>query len=311
MPKRTNPFQKLITVIEKQLAGNGVVVTESKMLTEGEVDILIEGSVSSYAIKIAIECRDHRRKQDKCWIEQIIGKYAGQPPPVNQVVAVSNSGFTKKAVALAKQHGITVLSLKEAAAADWIGIVKGLSVRLSDVEFALKAVFVGDVRFVIGQKELEKTIIIINGNRDGNYTSIFRNYIGTHEGQEWYLKNVIQPGIASPERRLVTRLVLSLPQRTELVLGDVVVMDNVQSIEYEVHFKVAVQVHSLKAAEYGSNQVAHLTATWGGNEVVVGAVRDNERPGTIKLGVATKASKDLFVPFVDFGSDNITPLEKQ
>ena len=81
MPKRSNDFQRLITFLEKELAPIGATVQESAMLREidgddeREVDILIEYEVGNHPIRIALECRDHKRPQGKPWLEEIAGKY--------------------------------------------------------------------------------------------------------------------------------------------------------------------------------------------------------------------------------------------
>ena len=97
MPKRTNDFQSLIALIERQLAPEGAQVTESKLLKdiltgeEREVDTVIETKVSGHTITIGIECRDRDRRADVEWIDQLLGKY--QNLPVHKIIAVSRSGF--------------------------------------------------------------------------------------------------------------------------------------------------------------------------------------------------------------------------
>jgi hypothetical protein len=83
-----------------------------------EVDVLIESQVGPHPIRIALECRDHKRKQDRQWVQQMIGKYAHLP--VQKVIAVSRSGFTKKAYACAA-HSPTVelLTFRDVHQRDW------------------------------------------------------------------------------------------------------------------------------------------------------------------------------------------------
>lgn len=88
MPKRSNEFQRLIAKIEETLASHGHQVTESKMvkpLTGGnptEIDVAIHAVAGTRfserdaeEILVGIECRDHKRKADRTWIDQIVGKY--------------------------------------------------------------------------------------------------------------------------------------------------------------------------------------------------------------------------------------------
>ena len=122
MPKRTNPFQTLIAFIERELAGSGVKVTESAMLSEGgsnerEVDILIEAEINGHPVCIALECRDHKRPQDVTWIDCLIGKYIDLR--VDRVVAVSSSGFSAGALEKANRHRIRTLTLEQALEHNW------------------------------------------------------------------------------------------------------------------------------------------------------------------------------------------------
>lgn len=84
MPKRTNQFQELVTIIHSH-SSEGAIVTESKMLLdlvsgeEREVDTCIETSVAGHSVIISIECRDHARPQSVGWIEEMHSKYSRLP----------------------------------------------------------------------------------------------------------------------------------------------------------------------------------------------------------------------------------------
>jgi hypothetical protein len=126
MPPRSNEFQRLIYLIERQL-GAGGTVRESAMLAdasggEAECDVLIERSEGERRVRIAVEVRDQKRKKrpkpgDKTWIEQIYGKYASIQ--VDDRVAVSRGGFTKGARRKAAYLGVKVMDYAEAARFPW------------------------------------------------------------------------------------------------------------------------------------------------------------------------------------------------
>jgi hypothetical protein len=124
VPKRSNNFQRLIASIEMQLAPIGAVVTESKLIkekssdTEREVDIAIESNVGQHNVLIAIECRDRSRPANLEWIDGLIGKY--RDLPVEKVVAVSRSGFTKAAIRKAEEVNISTVALESAIEAKLI-----------------------------------------------------------------------------------------------------------------------------------------------------------------------------------------------
>ena len=128
MPKRSNFFQRLIFEIEQSLKDTSkTTITESALLkdqhttTEREIDIMIESEISGYPIRIAIECRNYRRKCSTIWIEQLIGKY--QDLPIDKVIAVSRNGFYQPAIDKAQKYGIETLSLKQVSKTDWEKLV--------------------------------------------------------------------------------------------------------------------------------------------------------------------------------------------
>lgn len=125
MPKRSNSFQQVIHFIHSQLELEGTTVTESALLLEinvrnpieREVDILIEKELGDTKLKLAVECRGRARKDSVEWIDGLIGKYLYLP--VNGVIAVSESGFTKKAILIAKRQNIELIALQQAFEKDW------------------------------------------------------------------------------------------------------------------------------------------------------------------------------------------------
>src|SRR5690606_42027169 len=126
MPRRSNEFQQLVKLIETQLASDRAVVRESVLLHDAEgdrreIDVLIETKIGQHDVRIAVECRDHQRRADKTWIEQLMGKYEGLP--IHKVIAVSRRGFSRAALDKAARHKIAALSLEEAREEDWLNAV--------------------------------------------------------------------------------------------------------------------------------------------------------------------------------------------
>ena len=124
MPRRTNNFQRLVYLIQHQLA-DGATVTESKLLPDihsgeaVEVDIVVEGSIADVHVVVGIECTSGKRPATVEWVNEMAGKHADLH--VDKTVLVSASGFTAKALAKAAKHGIEALSLVEAEKRDWVG----------------------------------------------------------------------------------------------------------------------------------------------------------------------------------------------
>ncbi len=126
MPRRTNGFQELVSLVQKALVPAGAVVTDSPLVDvpgmgePREIDVLIEQSIGPYRMKIAVEAKDHRRKMDSTQFEAIVGKYFGDGRvKVNKVVIVTHNGFYTPVIERAKQLDITLLTLREAKKIDW------------------------------------------------------------------------------------------------------------------------------------------------------------------------------------------------
>jgi len=66
MPKRSNEFQRLIYLIQKQVSPNASV-NESKLLLDDrsraktEVDIVIESEIAGISIVVGVECTASQR----------------------------------------------------------------------------------------------------------------------------------------------------------------------------------------------------------------------------------------------------------
>lgn len=123
MPRRTNVFQELVLLIERQLDSIGATVSESALVPDTldgnlrEVDILIKLPYGARELVIGIECRDHRRKADIQWIEQVRSKF--DTLPIDKRVVVSKRGFTKNALVRAQEWNIEAISLEKAVKVDW------------------------------------------------------------------------------------------------------------------------------------------------------------------------------------------------
>jgi Restriction endonuclease len=145
MPKRSNPFQKLIYLLTKsfrtgiarslarrlkQQLGSEFEVLESEEPahdvtgTPREIDVVIKNKGTSI-ILVGIECRKWKKDlQDVTWVEQAITKH--KHLGVRATVLVSSTGFTKEARNLAEHYGIKLMSMTEALDEDWMEFSNGL-----------------------------------------------------------------------------------------------------------------------------------------------------------------------------------------
>lgn len=140
MPRRTNPFQQLSTSIMAVFYGPDFKVVESVLARNEktgavrELDILITYRQDTKT-RILVECRDHQRKQNVQWIDELTGK--AQSLNLRKVIAVSSSGFTKTAIAEAVERGIETLHLREAEELDWRKWKFGLDTFGVNIDFDL------------------------------------------------------------------------------------------------------------------------------------------------------------------------------
>lgn len=130
MPKRSNVFQTLIYQLQHHFSdANKYKIIESKELKNRitgkmrEVDIVIESCVNDVPIMICFECTSQKRTVGSLWVEGMIGKH--QNLEANQLVLVSNSGFSKPARKLAEHSSsVIALSMQEVEEADWTEFTK-------------------------------------------------------------------------------------------------------------------------------------------------------------------------------------------
>ncbi len=126
MPKRTNWFQQVVTLIHEQLA-EGAVVTESKMLTDletgadREVDVVIEQEVAGSKITIGVECTDLNHPATVEWVERMSGKHSKLP--TDRLILLSRSGYTSNAQLKAAARRIEALTLDQAADIGWDALI--------------------------------------------------------------------------------------------------------------------------------------------------------------------------------------------
>jgi hypothetical protein len=116
MPRRTNLFQQVVTILNEHAAGDAVV-EESAMLANGvtgekrEVDVLIRSSVAGYEVMIGVEGTAAGRNAGSPWVESMLKKHENLP--TSKLVLVSEAGFSKPGRELAEAEGALALSPKD------------------------------------------------------------------------------------------------------------------------------------------------------------------------------------------------------
>lgn len=266
MPKRSNDFQRLIKLIETQLADENITVTESKLLkdernaVQREIDIFIETEVNGHPVNIAVECRDHKRKSGMLWIDSLIGKF--KHLPIHKVIAVSSSGFTKTAHQAAKRSNIELLTLENAIEEDWVRDVKNIdAMYITLVRFIPESVYYESNRLLFEKNESKVTVYDLEGKRLGNLAE-YRNSIFN------------KPDIINPMRDTLikayddkignfkkgNRAKAKWTFKKPLILKDNFGFENeISSIPYNFKCEVEKATVPTQKYKYGEAQVATIT----------------------------------------------------
>lgn len=260
MPKRSNEFQRLIYRAECALADSGFTVVESQELKDKitnhsrEIDVFIEGiSIEDgRTCRIAVECRDHKRKQDVTWVEQLIAKY--QDLEVDKVIAVSKNGFTKQAHIKAAHYLISTLSLDDALELDWTSeLAQGAAYRINlsgaDLEYVHLYPFFSKLEsisqncLVVNQMALHSTVLSQDGKSIGNLAH-FLNRI--------YNKNLMRELVVELNKEYEHEIALNGEIRKEVVreLADEMPYNLLANSGFEFEFRAIHFGIKLKSSTY-------------------------------------------------------------
>lgn len=129
MPRRTNPFQQLVTLLERVLQPEGATVHHSKELEDRitrrrrEVDIVVELKSGPHSLLVGIECTATARPATVEWVECMYGKHLTL---TDKLILVAKAGFTADAKKKANWLRIGAYTLAEMESAPWASDLRGL-----------------------------------------------------------------------------------------------------------------------------------------------------------------------------------------
>jgi hypothetical protein len=299
MPKRTNPFQSLINLIEFQTASQKARVTESKEFIDAvtgqkrEVDIVIETQEGAHQIIIGIECTDRSRPMDETWIEAIYGKHRNLP--INKTIVVSRSGFYNPAIIKAKERKIDTLTLDEALATDW----KKTTNRLSNLEkmtvegfhrLSLKGVSFGIIPGHSLPPQLgtigDTVLYAPDGRNCGNIFDIAQQFLSEPSIEKISEKNAVE----NPNMNVDIELVIPMLQGSYILdqIGNKYLLG---AINIKATCRNEVSTVALKKANYGSSAVLHGDGIFLGHTVQLALVE--QANGQLTFGASIREPKKL------------------
>lgn len=114
MPRRTNDFQELITLLVQTIGEDRAIpsaMVRSKVpgVRKREVDIRVQAEVDGLPVYIGIEVSESKsRRKTVEWVERMYGKH--EHLSTSKLVLVSSSGFTKDALKLAAYYHIKAIT---------------------------------------------------------------------------------------------------------------------------------------------------------------------------------------------------------
>ena len=110
---------KLVEDIVALLHDTPDVQVQKRVLLEGapdqsprEIDVLLKASVAGYEVRIAIECKNEKKKVGVGQMDAFIGKLNFLGIPASYGIYVSVKGYTKGAVEAAQSAGVRLLQLE-------------------------------------------------------------------------------------------------------------------------------------------------------------------------------------------------------
>ncbi len=168
------------------LKSNRRIVFAVKLLVETrEVDASIRAQVGTARILVTVECRKRWPKEDVSWIEQLATKKANIGAA--RTIAVSSTGFSAGAEAVARQLGIDLRQMSEVSASDINQLM-----RLDFVLFPHKRCSIGRVgirkfRSLNWQIPNPDDVDFVLPTRTDLCDPIFKN---TESGVEWSLNDL-------------------------------------------------------------------------------------------------------------------------
>jgi hypothetical protein len=261
MPRRTNEFQQLVYLLQRQLA-SAAKVRESAMLkdkstgSDVEVDIVIEASVGAIPVRVGIECNSESRKSTVEWVREMFGKHSSLP--IDRTVLISKAGFTPEAVAAAQAKEMVALSLDAATDQNWQEYVDALG-DLMMAAFTLTPTGLGLITFAAPLPEFPQlsdgTPARVPSKRfDGTLRELIMKVLHQPEAVEWAAR--YWTGQARDERKAPVNAVTTVTfgDLTELLLGG----EWLPLRAVEVKLRIDVQDTPLKlfAAGFAQQQVA-------------------------------------------------------
>ena len=293
MPQRTNPFQKLCASImlvfyepEYQIE-ESILEKNPRTGVVREIDIRIKNNINPNS-NVIIECRNHKRKQDVQWIDEVDGK--ARSLGYSNVIVISASGFSKGAIDEARDRGIEALHLKKAEEVDWCKwrmAIPELGIRiegpvLRSIDFGIDAEWQGNDPEIIDISQ-----VVLVDKRDNTKRSLLDwiQILFNDPEQSQQLKTIGKNGT-------ITDLIKKFPCVPEMGFHLIGNDEFIPLVELTVHVDYIVSDDKVP--------LTHLNLN--GKHILTGETLVN---GSVTRVVMTESDKDLTISLEQKRPDNI------
>jgi hypothetical protein len=295
MPKRSNDFQKLVYLIQHQLASNAKV-TESQFLLDRttnvnrEVDIVIEATVGDDLIVVSIECQGRSRVANVEWVEQMIAKH--QTLPTNKLILVSQSGFTKSALQKAKALSVKTMTLVEAIKADWKVMTDLDNILLGKWTIKPSACFAScqgpTTETYTLSLEMNHQLVEVDGKEIITVEEVFGVFLDM--SLEDFAKDT-ETKTDDKQRYIVFTLESSLPENTFSIDGNGK-KHKVLSLKFIAHAKQETELVNMHRGSFGSAQISFGNTENIDANALVTIVEHEYKSNTAAMMIRSKKERD-------------------
>jgi len=298
VPKRSNKFQHLVTLLERLLADSNARVTESKELIDKitgksrEVDIVIERNDGVRDLVVSVECRGGYASRPATveWVERMREKHNSLP--TDKLVLVSKSGFTASAKKKAEWLNVTTLSLEQAQGYDWESVVTKIG-EVGIVNFLLpyvtsiNVIFSGDPieKLDVNDLDLPNSILYDpDGNAVGNPLD---------EAKRWLADPAVVrklEEVALTDARTVIAFERKLKRGCYLIDGNGVNRP-VLALQVKAKCRKEVSKIPLEQGSYAKAQIAHGVGTSFGRPTQVVFAQKRDEPAQVAFSIKRSKPK--------------------
>jgi len=274
MPKRSNPVQKLVHLIERQLSGEAVVRQSVEIPDRDngemrEVDVVIDIQSGHHTLRIGVEVITGRAFTP--WVERMMGMHLSGSL-TDKLILVAGGGFSAPACAKAEAFGIETLTLAEAATDDWAARVAKyeqlwfakVDLTPQEVSVTLEATPCGCAAIAVGP---DTEVVSADGSRKATLIQLVHQFARK--------ASVLKEVYSREDRDKVSRFEMDgTPDEPCFVFDDAGNKHRVMHLHVKGALRFAMAEVRMQQTSYRGAAVAHGGGNIGGQKLLVAGVEE-------------------------------------